>query len=176
MGLRVVRHDSEEVLGKVEDVVVHPTSGRALALVVRGEDGRRRAFRQGDWFLEDGVVMTKPHTMISGEALGRLLERGVLAIHDLLGKRIVRDEASAIGYVRGRGQDLGSIRDVVLLPGRPRVVYSVANPLVRAGGFFLAGSVPSSYSRADDRLEVPRRADSKYAAPSPARALELAAM
>ena len=54
-----------------------------------------------------------------------------------------------------------------------RYAYRVADAPVRSGGFFLAGSVPCAYSRPDHRLEVPRGAERRFAAPSAVEAVEL---
>lgn len=173
-GMEVVRHDSEERLGHVRDVIVHPTSGRVLGLLIETPQGKRRAISAGEWSIRGDVITASPHSTMGGEALRRSLESGVLAARRLLGMKVVTDTHHCLGYNSDRGKYLGHIRDVFVVPGEKRVVYRVHNDVFLAGDFYLAGSVPSSYSRADECMEVPRRTPARFAAPSPRKALDLA--
>lgn len=173
-GKRVLRHDSEEHIGDVKDVVVHPTEGRAIALLVRTPSGARRVIANADWFVDGDVVMARPYSMVGGDVLRRTLARGVLASKHLLGMKVVVDQHNTLGYITDRGKYLGFIRDVYLMPDEPRVAYRVGSAPVNDGTYYLAGSIPSSYSRKEECIEVPRRTASRFAATSPSEAMELA--
>ncbi len=171
--MEVRRHDSEEPMGRVEDVVVHPTEGRVVALLIAGNDGRRRVIDVDDFLVRDGVILARPYSAAGGKAVREVLLRGVRAARRLLGMSVVTDPRNALGYIRDRGKYLGSVRDVLFLPRRRAVVYYVGDAPVQHGRFYLAGSVPCAYSRSEERIEVPRRTEKRFAAASPLEAVEL---
>jgi sporulation protein YlmC with PRC-barrel domain len=173
-GTDVLRYDSEERIGSVADVVVHPTEGRVVALVIRTPGGARSVVDVTECSFTGEAVLVVPHSARSADGVQAALERGVLATEDLLGMIVITDTGNCLGYVRDRGEFVGYIRDVYLLPDESRVVYRVGGSFGERSSFYLAGNVPSAYSRPDERMEVPRRAARRLAGESPWEALELA--
>jgi sporulation protein YlmC with PRC-barrel domain len=165
-GMPVVRHDGEEELGRVADVLVHPTEGRVIALVMETSAGQRRAIAEPDWFLDDGVVMARPRAAAGGEIAPELLASGVLAAEHLVGMKVITDEGNCLGYITDRGKYVGHVYDVLLLDDEAHVAYHVWNAPVATGSFYMAGSVPFSYSRSKEQIEVPRHTTTELAAPS----------
>jgi len=171
--MEVRRHDSEEPIGTVDDVVVHPTEGRVHALLIAGRDGKRRVIDADDFIVRDGVVLARPYSAAGGNAVREVLMKGVRATRRLLGLSVVTDPRNALGYVRDRGKYIGYVRDIFFLPRRRAVVYYVGDAPVQHGRFYLAGSVPCAYSKTEDRIEVPRRTEQRFAAASPIEAAEM---
>jgi len=174
IGMDVQCYDSEARLGRIVDVVVHPTEGRVLALLISGDDGRRRIVDSTDFSFGDGVVFITPNMAKGGDAVREMLARGVLATKRLLGMEVITDQHDALGYVTERGRYLGSIRDIVIFPRRRAVVYRVAGAAFSGGAFFLSGNVATTYSRTEGKIEVPRDATQRFGATSPWEAVRRA--
>jgi sporulation protein YlmC with PRC-barrel domain len=173
-GASVLHYDSEEEIGRVVDVVVHPTEGRMLALLVATSEGARRVIRTNDCTLREDAVLAVPYSAVGGDTLRLTLASGVLAGKRLLGMEIVADRSSNVAYSSGRGEYLGHIRDVLVVPSTGSVVYRVTDAPTGSGEYFLAGSVPCCYSRLEEQVEVPRHTAARFAPASPLEAMELA--
>jgi uncharacterized protein YrrD len=173
-GMPVLRHDSEEEIGVVQDLVLHPTSGWVVALLVRQRDGSRRVVMADDWFIDGEAVMARPGSALAGTMVRHVLAEGVAATRALLGLRILSDSNNCLGYATDRGEYLGYVRDILVVPGAKRAVYQVGDSRVSTGGFYLAANVPVSYSRPDACIEVARGIAERCAGDSPAEAVDLA--
>lgn len=166
-GMPVLPPDTNEKLGEVWDVLVHPTEGRVLGLILHTSAGEERVLAMGDF-----LILSAAETVRAGggrlteiEKLSDGLANGVAACHELIGASVVTEA----------GKLLGRVCEVHIFVERPLVIYRVAASGWQrffGSGFFMAGDVPYAYSREGTRLIVPAWTGDLEAASSLTEAIE----
>lgn len=136
-----------EKLGEVEDVLLHPTVGEIIGLIVKSDHGEK--------YLLDGSFHILGHTRVihtdsRPSAVQTLPSDGALVCGDLLGTNVITQDGDWIGYVCE--VRIGEKQFDVYY----RIVESKFQKLV-GGGFWLKGDAPRYYSRAGCRLIVSRK-------------------
>ena len=156
-GMTVLRSDTGDKLGEVSDAIVHPVEGRVVGLIVRTDQGQERAIATRDFFIGKDAVMAEAGARFIEEAASEKLEGGVPAIGEIVGTNVVTDE----------GKLLGRVSEVHISLEMPRAVYRVTESTLQrflGGGFYIAGDLPSAYSRDGVRMIVPADTDERHAA------------
>lgn len=166
-GMAVLVTDTGERLGQVEDVLVHPTRGVVLAVMVRGEDGELRTLGVSQCSIGVDAVMASAGRTPTREPVDGALQDGVLALRDLVGSNVVTDQ----------GKLLGRVSEVLVSSERPVVAYRVTDSALQrlAGrGMALPGCAAEAYSTDGTRMIVSARAEAEFAKASVSDALEVA--
>lgn len=146
-------------IGVVADVVVHPTDGRLLGLIIRTDDGEESVMSLAAFRIGDNAVMAEPNALLEVRSSSELLNEGAAAEGELVGANIVTDD----------GKLLGKVSDVIILPELSLVAYKVAGSALQkffGRGFYVAGDLPSAISSDGVRMIVPSDTEEKHAAES----------
>jgi uncharacterized protein YrrD len=157
-GMPVIVPDTSERLGKVSDVIVNPTDGRALGILLRTIKGEERAIAINDCFIfsDANAVLAAENALVDSESI-RDAMTGAQVCQELIGADVVTEA----------GELLGDVSDVYVVENPAKIIYRVtASALQRffGGGFFLAGNVPRFYWRESARLIVPAYTGEDYSA------------
>lgn len=166
-GRAVLKSDTGEKLGEVEDLIIHPTNGHVLGIALRSMKGASVVLGVGDCIIGPDAVMVavgalRP-TTDTGDALAGGINSGTL-----IGANVVTEE----------GKLLGRVSEVHVSEKFQIAIYRVAESTLQrffGGGFFLAGNLPLAYSLDGKRLIVPSDTENKHARPSLAEAVESSA-
>jgi sporulation protein YlmC with PRC-barrel domain len=164
-GRAVVVPDTAEKLGEVSDLIVHPTDGRVLGLILRAAEGEERALRVDDFVIGPEAVMAAEGALLDLGDLRDSLSGGARACGELVGVSVVTED----------GKLLGRVSEIHASVKRPWIFYRVAGSALQrflGGGFFIAGNVPHFYSREGLRLIVPADTADHCAASSLAEVLQ----
>ena len=155
-GMTVLRSDTGDKMGEVSDVIVHPVEGKVMGLIVRTDQGQERALATRDFFIGKDAVMAEAGARFIEEGAEDRLEGGVPAMGEIVGTNVVTDE----------GKLLGRVSEVHISLEAPRTVYRVTESTLQqfmGGGFYIAGDLPSAYSRDGVRMIVPAGTDERHA-------------
>lgn len=147
LGRTVERAVPRQALGKVIDLVLHPTEGLLLGMVVQTAAGEERVFAWHGLRLLPTAVRIEKQDAPDTTREQNELKAGVRACRELLGAHVLTEE----------GQLLGSVREIYCDWETRRVLHYVAGAGWRKlmPGRYLAGNQPRAYSRAGHRLIVP---------------------
>ena len=155
-GMTVLRSDTGDKMGEVSDAIVHPTEGRVMGLIVRTREGQEHAIATRSFFIGKDAVMATAGANFVVQAGDDSLEDGIPAIVEIVGTNVVTVE----------GKLLGRVSEVHISLETPRVAYRVTESTLQrffGGGFYIAGDLPSGYSRDGVRMIVPADTDERYA-------------
>jgi sporulation protein YlmC with PRC-barrel domain len=166
-GRAVLKSDTGEKLGEVEDLIIHPTNGHVLGISLRSMEGASIALAAGDCIIGPDAVMVaagalRP-TTDTGDALAGGVDSGTI-----VGATVVTED----------GKLLGRVSEVHVSEKFQIAIYRVAESTLQrffGGGFFLAGNLPLAYSLDGARLIVPSDTEDRHARPSLAEAVETSA-
>jgi uncharacterized protein YrrD len=156
-GMTALRRDSGGKMGEVADVIVHPVRGEVMGLLIRTGQGQEEVLATQDFAIGKDAVMATGAGFVGGSS--NQLESGVPALGEIVGTNVVTEE----------GKLLGRIGEVHISLETPRVAYRVAESALQrflGGGFYIAGDLPSAYSRDGVRMIVPPDTEEQYAAES----------
>ncbi|MGH9831423.1 MAG: PRC-barrel domain-containing protein [Blastocatellia bacterium] len=172
-GMAVLASDTGAKLGEARDVIIHPTEGRLLGVVVRAAEGGERSLSASSFIIGQDAVMVTTTAFRRADERSNELAGGVRAIEDLIGSKVVTEDGTLLGRVSEAhiGVDQPSVAGVA---GVARVVYRVAESTLQkffGGGFFLPGAAARSYSPEEKRMIVPADTGNRYAASSLAEAI-----
>ncbi len=146
-GMPVLALNTSEKLGEVVDAIVHPTEGKLLGIALRTPEGEERALALGDFQIGMDAVTAEESALCDPETFFGTLEGGNYVCREIVGASVVTDD----------GNLLGRVIDVYVWAEPSKVLYRVAQSTMQRlfGGFFMAGSVPHSYSSTGLRMIVP---------------------
>ncbi|MBC8144674.1 MAG: PRC-barrel domain-containing protein [bacterium] len=157
--LSVLDSGTGDRLGSINDIVVHPTDGRLLGLIIRALDGEDSVIPLSAFRIGDNAVMAQPDPPLELLGSSELLKDGAFAAGALVGVNIVTED----------GRLLGKIKDVIVLPELSIVAYKIAGSVLQkifGGGFYIAGDLPIALSSDGVRMIVPSDTEEKHAAES----------
>ncbi len=163
-GRAVLKSDTGEKLGEVEDLILHPTNGHVLGVGLRTIEGASVALAAGDCIIGPDAVMVAAGTLRPTTDTGDVLAGGVNS-GTLIGANVVTKD----------GKLLGRVSEVHVSEKFQIAIYRVAESTLQrffGGGFFLAGNMPLAYSLDGKRLIVPSDTEDKHARTSLAEAVE----
>jgi uncharacterized protein YrrD len=166
-GMAVLVTDTGERLGEVEDVLVHPTLGVVLAVLVRHADGELRTLGVSQCSIGADAVMASLGGATGRPADDAARQDGVLALRDLVGSNVVTDQ----------GKLLGRVSEVLVSSERPVVAYRVTDSALQrlvGRGMSLPGCAAEAYSADGTRMIVSAGAEAEFAGASVSDALEVA--
>lgn len=164
-GRAVVKSDTGEKLGQVEDVIINPAEGRVLGIALRSAEGPAVSLAAQDYIIGADAVMVRQGTLKPAAQAGDVHSVGVNS-NNIVGATVVTED----------GKLLGRVSEVHISADHPIVIYRVVESTLQrffGGGFFLMGDVPRAYSQEGARLIVPANTEDQYARSSLAEAFEL---
>ncbi|HEY7547355.1 MAG TPA: PRC-barrel domain-containing protein [Blastocatellia bacterium] len=146
-GMPVFASNTSKKLGEVTDAIVHPTEGKLLGIALLTPEGKERALALGDFQIGMEVVTAEESALSDPKILCGTPAGGNYVCREIVGASVVTDD----------GNLLGRVIDVYIWAEPSRVLYRVAQSTMQRlfGGFFMAGSVPHSYSSSGLRMIVP---------------------
>jgi len=167
-GMPVIVPDTSERIGNVSDVIVHPTEGGMLGIVLKTMKGEEHAIAAEDCFIFSDVraVLAAEPALFDLGGIRDAMPGGVRVCRELIGANVVTE----------MGELLGDVRDVHVIEEPAQTIYRItASALQRffGGGFFLAGNVPRFFWRASARMIVPIETKTHLAAPTLDQAIRL---
>ncbi|MEP7340123.1 MAG: PRC-barrel domain-containing protein [Acidobacteriota bacterium] len=166
-GRAVLKSDTGEKLGQVEDVIINPTNGWVVGIALRSVEGATISLSAQDYVIGRDAVMVRPGTLKPTTLAGDTLAGGVNS-SAIVGANVVTED----------GKLLGRVSEVHVSEDRSVAIYHVVESTLQrffGGGFFLAGDVPQAYSQEGRRLIVPANTEDMHARSSLAEASELPA-
>lgn len=158
-GMPVREEGTEQMLGRLADIVIHPTEGTMLGLILQTVGGNSLSLATSHLCIDTADINTASITIRDSDRLNTPLSGGVRVWGELIGACVVTEEGLLLGHVR----------EIHLWSERQRyfsVVYRVSGTLLQrlfAQSFFLPGHIVQAYSRAGTRLIVPARTKELYA-------------
>jgi sporulation protein YlmC with PRC-barrel domain len=163
-GMSLLAVDTGAKLGEIRDVIIQPTEGRVMGVVVRTPDDAELRLRSGDIIIGQHAVMTSWESFeLAGDRAGEMAG-GVRALDEMIGSNVVTEN----------GELLGRISEIYIRVDRPQAVYRVTESRIQklfGGGFFLRGDAARSYAPDGARMIVPADTEQRYAASSLGEAL-----
>lgn len=163
-GMSLLAVDTGAKLGEIRDVIIQPTEGRVMGVVVRTPDDSELRLRAGDIIIGQHAVMTSWESFEhAGDRAGEMAG-GVRALDEMIGSNVVTEN----------GELLGRISEIYIRVDRPQAVYRVTESRIQklfGGGFFLRGDAARSYAPDGARMIVPADTEQRYAASSLGEAL-----
>lgn len=163
-GRAVLKSDTGEKLGQVEDLIIHPTNGYVLGVSLRSMEGSSVALAAGDCIIGPDAVMVAAGALRPATDTGHALAGGVNS-GAIVGAIVVTED----------GKLLGRVSEVHVSEKFQIAIYRVVESTLQrffGGGFFLAGNLPLAYSLDGARMIVPSDTEDKHARPSLAEAVE----
>jgi sporulation protein YlmC with PRC-barrel domain len=157
--MSVLDAGSGERIGELVDIVVEPTEGRLLGVVIRTGDGEEAVLSLESVRIGENAVMVSSGAPLETRASSGALRAGVLGGGLLSGANVVTED----------GRLLGKIKDIEILPELGLVAYKVAGTVMQkifGGGYYIAGDVPVALSSDGARMIVPTDTEERHAAGS----------
>lgn len=157
--MSVLDAGSGERIGEIVDIVVEPTEGRLLGILLRTSEGEEAVLPLASVRIGENAIMAATGAALELRATSAVLKQGVLGAGVLAGANVVTED----------GRLLGTVKDVHVLPELGLVAYKVAGGMMQkifGGGYFIAGDVPVALSADGARMIVPSDTEEKLAAGS----------
>jgi uncharacterized protein YrrD len=157
--MSVLDAGSGDRVGEIVDIVVEPTEGRLLGLLIRNGQGEEAVLDIASIRIGENAVMAATGAPLEVRASSAVLRGGVLGAGLLVGANVVTEE----------GTLLGKLSDVHVLPELGLVAYKIAGTVLQkifGGGYFIAGDVPVALSSDGARMIVPGDTETRLAAGS----------
>jgi sporulation protein YlmC with PRC-barrel domain len=151
IGSPVGEAETGATLGAVTDVVVHPTDGDIMGLLLLTNQGRQAAIATGHFQFNERErkICTMLDALLIGNEIELYLGGGVNVCGDLLACEVVTHEGKLLGLIS---------EAYVAVAQPPQLIYRIAEPgllrLLRRS-FYLAADEPYFYSGVEHRLFVP---------------------
>lgn len=150
LGMPVLDPDTARLHGRVTEVIVHPTMGTLVGLLMETPGGEERAVLSKRCYISSnvGAVLTLKCFVSNPAELAGDLAAGVGVRRELLGAQVVTET----------GEQLGHVTEVHLYEERCQIIYRIARSGLqefRGGSFFNPGRLPLRWSPEDAQLIVP---------------------
>jgi sporulation protein YlmC with PRC-barrel domain len=145
----VVLPETGERVGQISDVIIHPTEGTVLGLILRSIKGVTWAVAVNDFFIfnKNNVVVVLESAFSDQTGVQEKIADGISACREAIGARIVTE----------KGKYIGDVCDVWIAEEPLRVVYQVLESLWQkyfGRGFFISADLPHLWSRNGTRFIV----------------------
>lgn len=145
----VVLSETGETVGQVSDVIIHPTEGIVLGLILRSTKGATYAVAADDFFIfnRNNVVVVLESALSNQTGVREKIGGGISACREAMGARIVTE----------KGRYVGDVSDVLIMEEPLRAVYQVLESLWQkyfGRGFFISADLPYAWSRDGTRFIV----------------------
>ena len=163
-GMSLLAVDTGAKLGEIRDVIIQPTEGRVMGVVVRTLDNDELRLRISDIIIGQDAVMTSWESFEHAGNRASEMSGGARALEEMIGSNVVTED----------GDLLGRISEIYIRVDKPQTVYRVTESKIQkifGGGFFLPGDATRSYAPDGARIIVPADTEERYAASSLADAL-----
>jgi sporulation protein YlmC with PRC-barrel domain len=97
----VVLLETGETVGQINDVIIHPTEGTTLGLVLQSTEGATCAVATNDFFIfNNNNVVVVLESALSDQTIAReKMAGGISACREAIGARIVSEKGKYLGYV-----------------------------------------------------------------------------
>lgn len=141
--------ETGETVGQVRDVVIHPTEGRVLGLILQSARGGTCAATANDFFIfsRDNVVVILEGALSDQSGAWQKMEDGIRVCREIIGTSIVTEKGKYIGYVS----------EVLIVEEPLQAVYQVIESLWQkyfGRGFYISADLPYAWSRDGTRFFV----------------------
>src|SRR5688500_10041197 len=104
--MAVLNSGTGDRMGEISDIVVQPTEGRLLGIILKTSDGEESILPLASMRIGENAVMAETDAPLEVRSSSVTLEQGVAAAGRLVGANVVTDD----------GRLLGKINDVIVLP------------------------------------------------------------
>src|SRR5512133_1350736 len=155
--MSVIDAGSGDKVGGVADVIVEPTGGRFIGIIVDSTDGDDSVLGLDAFRIGANAIMAAPGASRESRASSELMRRGVPAASKLVGVNVITED----------GHLLGKISEVHVIVEQNLTIYRVSGSLLQrvfGGGFYIQGNHPVALSSDGVRLVVPADTETKHAA------------
>jgi uncharacterized protein YrrD len=163
-GMSLLAVDTGAKVGEIRDVIIQPTEGRVMGVVVRTPDDAELRLRIGDIIIGQDAVMTSWESFEHAGDRAVEMAGGVRALDEVIGSKVVTEN----------GELLGRISEIYIRVDKPQALYRVTESRIQklfGGGFFLPGDVARSYAPDGPRMIVPADTEERHAESSLSEAL-----
>jgi sporulation protein YlmC with PRC-barrel domain len=145
----VVLPETGKTVGQISDVIIHPTEGTVLGLIMRSIKGETWAVAVNDFFIftKNNVVVVLDGAFSDQTGVREKIADGISACREAIGARIVTE----------KGKYMGDVCDVWIAEEPLRVVYQVFESAWQkyfGRGFFISADLPYVWSRNGTRFIV----------------------
>jgi sporulation protein YlmC with PRC-barrel domain len=145
----LVLPETGETVGQISDVIIHPTEGTVLGLIVQSTEGAIRAVAANDFFIfnRNNVVVVLESALSSQTGDREAMAGGISVCREAIGARIVT----------GKGKYLGYVSDVLITEEPLLAVYQILESHWQkyfGGGFYIPADLPYAWSRDGTRFIV----------------------
>jgi sporulation protein YlmC with PRC-barrel domain len=145
----VVLPETGKTVGQISDVIIHPTEGTVLGLIMRSIKGEIWAVAVNDFFIftKNNVVVVLDGAFSDQTGVREKIADGISACREAIGARIVTE----------KGKYIGEVSDVWISEEPLRAVYQVLESLWQkyfGRGFFISADLPYAWSRNGTRFIV----------------------
>ncbi len=145
----VVLPETGEIVGQISDVIIHPTEGTVLGLILRSIEGVTCAVAANDFFIfnRNNVVVILESALSSQTGVREKIGGGISACREAIGARIVTE----------KGKYMGDVSDVLIMEEPQRVVYQILESHWQkyfGRGFYISADLPYAWSRDGTRFIV----------------------
>ncbi len=148
-GMPVIMLERGQRLGRIVDVIIHPTEGVVTGLVVSNEQGEERLLLAADCFVfqELGVAMVTPEGWDESQQMPEGLQGGLR----------ICEQLQRLEVLTKNGKSLGQVVAVYATEVELRTIYRVATYRLRLferSVFFIPGNLPQAWVKQRGRLIV----------------------
>jgi sporulation protein YlmC with PRC-barrel domain len=162
----VVLPETGETVGQISDVIIHPTEGTVLGLIVQSTEDATCAVATNDFFIfKRNNVVVVLEIALSGQTGAReKMAGGISACREAIGARIVTEKGKYLGYVS----------DVLITEEPLLAVYQILESHWQkyfGGGFYISADLPYAWSRDGTRFIVREDEVTRHRASQPAEAI-----
>jgi sporulation protein YlmC with PRC-barrel domain len=145
----VVLPETGETVGQISDLIIHPTEGAVLGLIMQSTEGVTWAVAANDFFIfnRNKVVVVLESALSYQTGAREKMADGMSACREAIGARIVTEKGKYLGYV-----------SEVLITEEPLLaVYQILESHWQkyfGGGFYIPADLPYAWSRDGARFIV----------------------
>jgi sporulation protein YlmC with PRC-barrel domain len=141
--------ETGELVGQISDVIIHPTEGIVLGLILQSTKGLTCAVAAQDFFIfnRNNVVAVLQSAISDQTSAWEKMAHGISVCHEAIGTKIVTENGKYIGYVS----------DVVIVEEPLRVVYQVIESFWQkyfGRELYISADLPFAWSRDGTRFIV----------------------
>lgn len=145
----VVLPDAGETVGEISDVIIHPTEGTVLGLMLQSIEGVTQAVAASDFFIfgRNNVVVVLENALSDQSGAREKMAGGISVCREAIGASIVTE----------KGKYIGDVSDIWIVDEPLRAVYQVIESHWQkyfGKGLFISVNLPYAWSRDGTRFIV----------------------
>jgi sporulation protein YlmC with PRC-barrel domain len=145
----VVLPETSETVGQISDVIIHPTDGTVLGLILQSTEGETWAVTANDFFIfnRKNIVVVLESALSGQTDAQEKIAGGISVCREAIGTRIVTEN----------GKYLGTVSDVLIMEEPLVAVYQVLESHWQkyfGRGFYISADLPYAWSRDGARFIV----------------------